>query len=194
MNIFLKISIASIGDAMLNVLIGALILISIVSSLFLKTTSELSSAMLEAGKSAVNLTLSLIGTMALWQGILRLSDKCGFSKFISKLLNPILKLLFPKLKKDSEEFSLISMNITANMLGVSNASTSFGLKAAKLLKKDDLELFVLINCASFQIIPTTCATLRKEYGSAEPFSIIFAVIIISLLSEIFSVLLYKAIK
>ena len=179
---------------MLNFLIGSLILVSIVSSFFLGTTDAVSSAMLEAGKSAVNLTFSLIGTMALWQGILRLSDKCGFSSLVSKLLSPILKLLFPKLKKESEEFSLVSMNITANMLGVSNASTSFGLKAAKLLKEKDLELFVLINCASFQIIPTTCAVLRKVYGSAEPFSIIFAVILISLFSEIFSILLYKAIK
>lgn len=120
---------------------------------------------------------------------MKIAEEGGFTSLIARLFAPLLKPLFPKLDKNSAAFKSITMNISANLLGLGNAATPFGLKAMEQLhtlnnKSDtasnEMIIFVVMNTASLQILPTTLATLRQGYGSSAPFEIIVPVWISSL--------------
>lgn len=183
---------------MLSIFLGFCFIVSILSAFLLGRAEELTLAVMDGAQTAVNLSIAMCGMMAFWQGILNLAQKSEFCDKIAKLLYPFLHIVFPKLKKGSKEMELISMNVTANMLGIGNAATPFGISALKELKKKDkaaeIELLVLLNTASVQIIPTTAAILRKEYASSAPFSIIPLVLAVSSISLVVSLIIYKCLK
>ena len=129
---------------------------------------------------------------------MNIAEKSGVTKYVSKALSPLLKLLFKN--ADDETKDAISLNITANLLGISNAATPFGLKAMKSMQKrnplsdratDDMVIFVVINTASFQLIPTTVSALRSNYGSENPMEIITCIWISSLVSLVIGVTFAK---
>ncbi len=174
---------------MLNWVFGIMILISIIFGIFSGNISEVSNAALESGKSTIELFSILIGSMAVWGGIMRIADKCGITQKMSHLFRPIAKLLFKGLNEDGKAIRAITMNITANLLGLGNAATPLGLEAMKCLEEEDkttdtasrnMVMFAVMNTASIQIIPATVATLRLTYGSKNPLDILPAVIITSL--------------
>lgn len=142
---------------------------------------------------AVELTLALAGTICLWSGLMRVAEKSGLTKIIAGILSPITGFLFKGIKKTSYTMQLITMNITANMLGLGNAATPLGIAAMTELEKDtpknkkgiasdNMIVFVVLNTASIQIIPTTVATLRLKYGSVNPLDCLAAILLSSLLS------------
>ena len=150
--------------------------------------SDLSSAIVSSSASAISLAIKLLGIICLWNGLIQIAEKSGLTKSLSKLLSPVLKLLFPTLK-DEKARETIAMNITANLLGLDNAATPLGLKAMNQLQKqnnnpliadDNMVRFVVINTASLHIISTTVAFLRQEYGSNSPTEIILPSLITSL--------------
>ncbi len=113
-----------------------------------------------------------------------MAEECGLTAWTAKLLAPVLKLLFPAARRDERVMKAISMNMTANLLGLGNAATPLGIKAMRELKRaggnlsaatKDMALFVVINTASLQILPTTIAALRLEEGSPAPMDILPAV-------------------
>ena len=176
---------------MLNYLWSGLIVISIICSIFLGNTQTLSKALIDSGASSIELILTMAGIMCLWSGIMKIAVESGFTTLISKLFSPLLRPLFPKLDKDSPAFQSITMNISANLLGLGNAATPFGLKAMEHLhtlndKSDtasnEMVIFVVMNTASLQLLPTTLATLRQSYGSTAPFEIIVPVWLSSICS------------
>lgn len=169
---------------MLNYIWSGLIVLSILCASLLGNTNELSTALLNSGESSIALLLKMAGIMCLWSGIMKIAEESGFTAVIAKIFSPLLRPLFPHLKKDSTAFKSITMNISANILGLGNAATPFGLKAMNELhtlndRKDtasnEMILFVVMNTASLQILPTTVATLRQSYGSTAPFDIIVPV-------------------
>jgi spore maturation protein A len=112
-----------------------------------------------------------LGTLCLWSGISAVAEACGLTTWTAKLLAPVLKLLFPTARRDEQVMKAISLNMTANLLGLGNAATPLGIKAMKELKRaggnlfmatKDMALFVVINTASLQILPTTVAALRLD--------------------------------
>ena len=137
--------------------------------------SEVTAALMSGAEDAVSMTISLAGIMCFWTGI------------IAGALKPIIKFLFPKLR-DREAEDAVVMNITANMLGMSNAATPLGIKAVERLSKlsggktatDDMCMFVVINTASVQLIPSTVIAMRQAAGSAAPAEIILPVWICSI--------------
>ena len=152
--------------------------------------NDLSSAVVSSSADAVTLAVKLLGIICLWNGLIQIAEKSGLTRFLSKLLSPILKLLFPTLK-DEEAKETIAMNITANILGLDNAATPLGLKAMNRLQKlnsnplvadNNMVRFVVINTASLHLISTTVAFLRQEYGSIAPTEIILP----SLLTSFFA--------
>ncbi len=167
-----------------------MIVFSFICAIFNGNMDSMSTAVINSGTTAVSLAIKLLGIVCLWNGLIKIAEKSGLTKALAKILSPILKLLFPKLK-DEEARQLISMNITANLLGLDNAATPLGLKAMKRLNElnnhshtadDNMVRFVVINTASLHIISTTVAMLRSDYGSNSPTEIIIPAIITSALS------------
>ena len=140
---------------------------------------------MNGAEKAVKLLITLFGVMVFWSGIMKVAEKSGLTRLLVKLLSPMLKKLFPDLDKESVAFQSICMNISANLMGVGNAATPFGLKAMKEMQRknlrkdtatDSMVVFVVMNTASMQLIPATLGYLRQSYGSTAPFSIIPCVI------------------
>ena len=155
---------------------------AVICGFFTGSINQVSSAMISGAEEAVALTISLMGIMCLWTGIMNIAQNTGVTEFVARLLSPLLKILFPKLE-DKKAKDAIVMNMTANMLGLSNAATPFGLKAMQELKRlsngkaatDEMCMFIVINTASLQLIPTTVIAIRASLGSSNPTQIILPV-------------------
>lgn len=182
---------------MINYLFAAFFIIGIIYSL-ITNNFNIGTEMLNASKSSIELILSIIPTICLWLGIMNIAKKSGLLDKLSKVLTPILQLIFPEIPKDNICFSYIGTNIIMNMLGLGNAATPFGLKAIKEMqllnqKKDtasrSMITFLVINTASVTIMPTTIISLRMLHGSVTPESIIPYIIITSSLSCIFGLII-----
>lgn len=108
---------------MLNILWPVFIIVSVIFSCFSGNIQELNNSIFESTNTAVNLCITLVGTMCLWNGIMQIAAKTSAMQKITKILSPIMKMLFPNLKKDSNVYNEISMNMVANILGLGNAAT-----------------------------------------------------------------------
>lgn len=149
----------------------------------------LSGSVMNGATSAVELLISITGIICFWSGMMEIADKSGITTYLAKFFSPVLCKLFKNVEKNSNAMRFISLNISANLLGLGNAATPFGLNAMKELKtlnhnqntaSDDMLLFVVLNTASLQLIPTTLCAYRSNYGSTAPFEIIPAVWLSSL--------------
>lgn len=178
---------------MMKWIFGGMIVLSVIFAFATGNAAEVSNAALNECQNAVQFLLVLLGSMCLWGGFLKIAEKSGLTQIIAKVLSPLTHLLFPSLKKDSKAMTAISMNITANLLGLGNAATPLGITAMKALKEEapgpqentashSMILFILLNTASIQLLPTTIATLRLQNGSAVPMDILPAVLLTSFLS------------
>lgn len=176
---------------MINFVWGFLIVISVIAGIITGNTEGISSGLMTGAEKAGKLLITLFGVIVFWSGIMKVAEKSGVTAFLAKILSPFLKRLFPDVPMDSEAFHSICMNISANLMGVGNAATPFGLKAMKEMQKNNLRkdtatdsmvIFVVMNTASLQLIPATIGYLRKSYGSKEPFAIIPSVILCSLIA------------
>ena len=116
---------------MLNKLWPIFLIISIMYAIFTGNIEKLNNSIFESADNAVNLTITLFGTLCFWNGIMQIAMKSSLVETISKLLNPLIKLLFPEIKKGEKVHKEISMNMTANMLGLGNAATPLGLNCNK---------------------------------------------------------------
>ena len=161
-----------------------------------------SAAYTEGAAAAIELILKIVGLMCLWSGVMEIAYESGLSGHIARLMRPLLKSLFGKVSKDEKAMELISANITANLLGVSNAATPIGLQAASRLYNlsgkrgtpDSVLTLTILNTASIQIIPTTVAAIRSSYGAAKPFDIMPAVWGASLCSVVTVLFLARLLK
>lgn len=172
---------------MLNYIWGIMIIMSVICGFLTGKISDVSDALISGADDAVAMTISLMGIMCFWTGIMNIAENTGVTNIIAKILKPVTKILFPKLK-DRGAINAIIMNMTANMLGLSNAATPLGLKAMQELNKysdgktatDEMCMFIVINTASLQIIPSTVIAMRQASGSVTPTDIIIPVWICSI--------------
>ena len=151
--------------------------------------SAVSAAALTGAQSAVELCLSMAGAICLWSGVMTLMDRCGLSEKLAALLRPLLRRILPNASRDSETLAALSANVSANLLGLGNAATPLGIRAATRMAQgcdgvasDELCRLVVLNTASIQLLPTTVAAVRSAHGCAAPFDILPAVWLSSLLS------------
>ena len=173
-----------------SLIIVIMVLFSLVFGILNGSITALAPAALEGAKDAVTLCLTLCGMICLWSGVMELMRRSGLSEKLSKLLRPVLTRLYPTAAKERETLDALSSNVSANLLGLGNAATPAGIKAAKGLKRlsgidsasDELCLLVVMNTASITLLPTTVASLRASLGSAAPFDILPAVWLASLFS------------
>lgn len=184
----------------MNYIFVFLILISIITAIYTGKIEEVTNELLNASQRAVQVSIGLIGIMAFWLGIAKIAQKSGLINLISKLISPILKLIFNELPKNSPAFSNIALNITANALGLSNAATPFGIKAMKDIKKEENKndvatnsmcIFLAMNTAGFQIVPATVLAILIAAGAKNPTEIIIPTFIVTLSSFIFAIVVAK---
>ena len=169
---------------MLNKIWPFFIIISFAFAIYSGNISNINSAIFSSAEQTVELCLTLLGTLCLWNGIMSIALKTSLIKKLTKFLKPLISFLFPDLKNDKKISEQVSMNIVANILGLGNASTPIGLKAISSMQEknnnkttlnNSMAMFILINTASLQIIPTTVIAIRSSLGSNNPSKIILAV-------------------
>lgn len=170
---------------------GGLLILSVVSAILTGNMSALNSAVLTECGNAVTLCITLCGIICLWSGIMQMAKAAGIVDFLARLFRPLMKRLYKGINVNGKALGYIVLNLTANMLGLGNASTPFGLAAMEELQKeencgntasDNMIMLVVMNTASLQIIPTTIAALRLKNGSAAPMEILPCVWIVSIAS------------
>lgn len=176
---------------MMNYIWAVLIIFSVIASFFLGTSTELSSGIITSGNTAVDLCITLLGTFCLWNGLMNIAEKSGLTKIISKIMSPIICRLFKGMRQDDPALQPICLNITSNLLGLSNAATPIGIEAMKRLSannngkttpSNNMVLFVVMNSAALRLIPSTVAAIRAENGSKNALEIVLPAIITSIIA------------
>ena len=174
---------------MMNYILAGMMLFSVVTAACHDEMAALSAAALQGCSDAVQLVISLAGMLCLWCGVMNIASKAGLTERLARLFRPLTRRLFPQLDPEGDAMQAICMNLSANLLGLGNAATPFGLAAMRALQKqnptpdtasDEMLLFVVLNTASLQLLPTTCAVLRQQAGSTAPMEILPAVWLTSL--------------
>jgi len=183
---------------MVNKIWGFFIVVGILFCLCTGNTEIINSELLNSTKQALDMAVKIFPVMALWLGIAKIAEESGLLKKMSLKLSKILKYIFPEIPKDHESLSYISSNIIANMFGLGNAATPFGLKAMQSLqsindKKDtasrSMITFLVLNTSGVTLIPTTIISLRMLYGSSNPTSIVFPCIIVTTIGTVAGLLM-----
>lgn len=181
---------------MMRYIIGGIIVISVVFSLASGRAAEITEAMLTECNEAVTLAITLCGIICLWSGIMRVASDSGVTKLLARLFRPLLSRLFVGIDGRGRAMQYIVMNLAANLLGLGNASTPFGIAAMRELEKEEKTLdaasrnmiiLTVMNTASLQIIPTTVAALRLGHGSSSPMEILPCVWITSAVALVVAV-------
>lgn len=176
---------------MLNVIWPIFIAISFLYALISGNIEQASNGIFESCSSAVELTLTFFGTICLWNGIIAICRQTSLMSKLTKFLQPIIRFLFPELKSNEQAKEEISMNIIANLLGLGNAATPLGLKAMETLQKENskkdtlsnsMAMFIVLNTASLQLIPTNVIAIRSSLGSSAPSNIILQVWVASIIA------------
>ena len=167
------------------------VVISVLFASYSGNCAAVGNAALEGAQAALEFCLSIGGIICLWCAVLELMKQSGIIGFFVNLLKPLLGRLFPDAAKDSDILEPLSMNVAANLLGLGNAATPMGIKAAKGMARRsggeasaELCRLVVLNTASIQLLPTTIAAIRAANGASAPFDILPEVWISSALSVI----------
>lgn len=171
---------------MINYIWFILIFFGVLVGLLSGNGEAISKAIVNSSGSTVNFIIELTGIMCFWCGVMKVAEKSGFTEKLSKLLKPILKLIFKEAAKDEKALGAIVMNITANMMGLSNAATPFGIKAMEEMDRlntekgtssNDMSLFLVLNAACIQLVPSTIISIRAACNSTNPGIIILPALV-----------------
>ena len=185
---------------MLNILWPVFIILSYIYAIISWKIEEINNGLFASLQETVELTLTFLGTICLWNGIMHIAKNTTLIEKMSKILQPVINFLFPDLKKNATAKKEISMNMIANILGLGNAATPLGIKAMKTMQKDNTKkdtlsnsmmMFIVINTASIQLIPTNVISIRSSLNSQNPTSIILSVWIATIVAAVVGISLTK---
>jgi spore maturation protein A len=188
---------------MLNYIWFALLAIALVVAAFNGTAAQVTKASVDSAKTAVEISLGLIGIMTLWLGIMRVAEKAGLVTMLARILTPFRRLLFPEIPPDHPAIGAMIMNLAANMLGLSNAATPLGIKAMEELQELNPEketasnamvTFLVLNTAGIQFIPATIIGVLAAAGSKNPTAIISTTIVATLCGAVAAVTTAKILQ
>lgn len=185
---------------MLNVLWPIFIILSVMYAIISGNIEEVNTGIFNSLSEAVELSITFLGTICLWSGIMEIAKKTSLINKLNKLLKPFINFLFPDLKNNEIAKQEISMNMIANILGLGNAATPLGIKAMKTMQKENkrkdtlsnsMMMFIVINTASIQLIPTNVIAIRTSLNSQNPTSIIIPVWIATIIAGVVGITLTK---
>lgn len=186
----------------MNLIWPIIIIISYIYAVFTGRINEVNASIFNVSKTALNLSLTLVGNMCLWCGIIKIIESTKLINILIKALRPILNFLYPDEKNNKDVMEDISINMVSNIIGIGNASTSSGLKAMEKLKEENgnsnkltnsMTMLVVLNTTSIQIIPTTVLSIRASLNSENPAKIIIPIWISTLVGTTIAFILTKII-
>ena len=182
---------------MLNYIWAFMIILAITVGAFNGKMGEVSTEVLDSSKEAVSLCITMLGVMSMWTGLMGVARGCGLMEKLTRLMNPLIRILFPSVPKGHRANEYIASNMIANILGLGWAATPVGIKAIKELKEIngnssrasvDMCTFLIVNMSSLQLIPVNIIAYRSQYGSVSPASILAQAIVATTFSTVFGVL------
>ena len=185
---------------MLNILWPIFIILSVIYAIIFGNIEEVNTGIFNSLSEAVELSITFLGTICLWSGIMEIAKKTSLINKLNKLLKPFINFLFPDLKNNEMAKQEISINMIANILGLGNAATPLGIKAMKTMQKENkskdtlsnsMMMFIVINTASIQLIPTNVIAIRTSLNSQNPTSIIIPVWIATIVAGIVGITVTK---
>ena len=192
---------------MLNILWPIFILLSVIYAMISGKIEDLNTGIFDSLSSAVELSITFLGTISLWTGIMKIAQNSSIIDKLNKILKPLINFLFPDLRKNKVAKDEISMNMIANILGLGNAATPLGIKAMKTMQKENTKkdtltnsmmMLIVINTASIQLIPTNVIAIRTSLNSQNQTAIILpvwiATIIAAFVGVLFTKILIKKVK
>lgn len=177
-----------------------MMIIGIVFGAFNGTLANMADQMLDSGKEAVTLCITMMGIMSIWTGLMEVAKESGMIEGAAKKLDPFICFLFPKLPEKHEAREHITTNIIANILGLGWAATPAGLRAMKSLGElnhnshiasNEMCSFLVLNISSLQLIPVNIIAYRSQYGSVDPTAIIMPALIATIFSTVVGVIFIK---
>lgn len=175
-----------------------LFLSGIVTAMFTGHMSDVANGILKGAESGVELSIGLVSVIALWLGLMNIAERAGAIAWLSKMLRPVARYLFPSVPSDHPAMGAILANMSANLLGIGNAATPLGLKAMKELQtlnpdketaSDAMCTLLAVNTASITLIPTTVIAFRMQYHSAQPTSVVGTTLIASAIGTVAAIAL-----
>lgn len=185
---------------MLNTIWLAMIILSVIVGVIQGRIDDVVRAITDSAKLGFEVALGLAGILALWLGIMNVASEAGLIKHFARLLQPVMRRLFPEVPVDDPAMGAMLLNISANMLGLANAATPFGLQAMKELQRlnthvhtasNEMCTFLAINTSSMQLIPATAIAFLAANGSLHPSSVILSSIIATSASTIVGITAVK---
>ena len=162
---------------MLGKVWSVMIILSFIYAIMAGKIDEICNASIDGATKAIEMIITISGSMIFWSGIMKIAQDSGFTQNASKILFPILKFLFPTCLEKNNILNPICVNIVSNMLGLGNAATPSGIKAINEMKsenllKENILTFLIINLSCIQLTPTFLVSLRKSFGSTSPYEIV----------------------
>jgi len=188
---------------LINYIWFGLFAVGIIAAAFCGKMEAVTNGIFDAASVAVEISIGLIGIMALWLGLMNIAEKAGAIRLISRILHPILRWLFPGIPKGHPALGSIIANMAANMLGLSNAATPLGLKAMQDLQElneekdtatNEMCTFLAINTSSVTIIPAAVIGIRAAAGSKAPAEIIGTVLVATAVSTTVAIIASKLLE
>lgn len=179
---------------------GFMLVISLVIAMITGNVSVVIDSIMQSSADSIENVITLTGMMCFWSGIFNIFEHTSILDKFSSAFKKIIFVLFDKKSLNKEAIEYISLNVTSNVIGIGNASTLNGIKAINALQEendikdtpnDNMTMFVLLNTASLQLIPTNIIALRSMYGSINPTSIVVPIWIVTLCSLIAGIIAIK---
>lgn len=177
-----------------------IIFISILIGAMTGKLNDVVNSILTGAEASIQIVISIMGIMAFWLGIMKIAEKSGIVNFISKILKPIAKWLFPEIPENNKAIGDVAMNFSANALGLANAATPIGIKAMEEMQKLNIDknsasnpmcTFLAMNTSGFQLVPATAIAVLAANGAKNPTEIIIPTIIVTSITFIMAVSLAK---
>lgn len=184
----------------MNFIWFAIIVLSIITAAITGKINLINNSILTSPAEAVIFCFKLMGNMCLWLGIMRIAEKAGMIEKIAVVVKPAIKRIFPEIPPDHSAFRSVTMSLVANMMGIGNAATAFGLKAMKELQKlnpvkdtasNSMCMFIVANSFMIQLIHTNTIFIRNLLGSKDPTNVMPAITLATFLTLIAGVIITK---
>lgn len=189
---------------MLNIIWGFFLIGGILTGAFLGRMDLVTNAIIDGGKGAIQLGITMAGVIATWSGILKIAERGGMIDLLSDKMEPFLSFLFPSIPKKHHARKYIAANFVANFLGLGWAATPAGLLAMKELAalnqrqkgtaSNAMCMFLVVNMSSLQLVTVNIIAYRTEYGSAAPAEIVGAGIVATLVTTLIGIILAKCLE